>query len=77
MTKGKQQQQKYTLQNCVDPSRKQRCTYQTLTTISQFYLPIMQRFLLKFNKHISIFPGVNQWFLQTNQKVLHFFIFSK
>jgi hypothetical protein len=39
--------------------------------------PIMQSFLLKFSKQISIFPDVNQQFLQTNQKVLHFYIFSK
>ena len=39
--------------------------------------PIMQSFLLKFSKQISIFSNVNQWFLQTNQKVLHFYIFSK
>ena len=37
----------------------------------------MQSFLLKFSKQISIFPDVNQQFLQTNQKVLHFYIFSR
>lgn len=41
------------------------------------YPPIMQSFLLKFSKQISIFSNVNQQFLQTNQKVLHFYIFSK
>ena len=50
---------------------------QIITGIFQNYPPIMQSFLLKFSKQISIFSNVNQWFLQTNQKVLHFYIFSK
>lgn len=56
---------------------KAGCAYKSQSYFSFLSTNYAKVFLLKFSKQISIFPDVNQWFLQTNQKVLHFYIFSK